>query len=83
MSPPTLASAPGIVFSVVLILSTSVYAAGLSGAVVIVACTNDSPFLVTGALTEAMPRVAASAVLTGPALAAVEITSTGSPDPAG
>ena len=39
--------------------------------------------MVTGGVTEAMPGVAASAVLTCPALDAVEITSTGSPEPAG
>src|SRR5260370_19392592 len=81
--PATLALAPGIACTVVLIRSTSAYAAGLSGGVVIVACTKDRPFLVTGGATDAMPGVAASAFLTCPALAAVEITFTGSPEPAG
>src|SRR6202167_3623306 len=81
--PPTLASAPGMACTVVRIRSTSVYAAGLSGGMVIVACTKDRPSLVTGGATEAMPGAAASASLTDPALAAVEITSTGSPEPAG
>ena len=48
-----------------------------------VACKNDRPSLVTGGVTDAMPGVSASAVLTVPALAAVEITWTGSPEPAG
>ena len=50
---------------------------------VIVACRKARPSLITGGVTEAMPCVAASAVLTWPALPAVAITSTGSPDPAG
>src|ERR1035438_3158786 len=81
--PPTLALAPGIAPTVVLIRSTSVYAAVLSGGMVIVACRKDMPSLVTGGVTEAMPGVAASAVLTCPALSVVEITFTGSPEPAG
>src|ERR1039457_6259569 len=81
--PPTLALAPGIAPTVVLIRSTSVYAAGLSGGMVIVACRKDRPSLVTGGVTEAMPGVAASAVLTCPALALVGITFTGLPEPAG
>src|SRR4029079_1724421 len=48
-----------------------------------VACRNDRPSLVTGWVTDAMPCVPASAVLTWPALDAVEITSMGSPEPAG
>ena len=39
--------------------------------------------MVTGGVTDAMPGVSASAVLTVSALAAVEITWTGSPEPAG
>src|SRR5260370_42430841 len=81
--PPTLALAPGIACTVVLIRSTSAYAAGLSGGVVIVACTKDRPFLVTGGATDAMAGGAASAVLTCPAPAAGAITFTGSPEPAG
>src|ERR1700745_1181083 len=48
-----------------------------------VACRNDWPSLVTGWVTDAIPCVPASAVLTWPALDAVEITSMGSPEPAG
>src|SRR5580765_2525172 len=48
-----------------------------------VACRNDRPSLVTGWVTDAIPCVPASAVLTWPALDAVEITSMGSPEPAG
>src|ERR1700721_1055047 len=48
-----------------------------------VACRKARPSLVTGWVTDAMPGVSASAVLTVPALAAVEITWTGSPEPAG
>src|ERR1700748_3470438 len=48
-----------------------------------VACRNDRPSLVTGWVTDAMPCVPASAGLTWPALAAVEIASMGSPEPAG
>src|ERR1700748_1190450 len=48
-----------------------------------VACRNDRLSLVTGWVTDAMPCVPASAVLTWPALDAVEITSMGSPEPAG
>src|ERR1700722_5572618 len=81
--PPTLASAPGIACTVARILSTSVYAVGLSGGAVIVACRKDRPSLVTAGVTDAMPGVAASAFLTCPALDTVEITSTGSPEPAG
>ena len=81
--PPTFASAPGMACTVVRILSTSVYAAGLSGGMVIVACRKARPSLVTGAVTDAMPGVVTSAFLTWPALAAVDITWTGSPEPAG
>src|SRR5712692_3047558 len=81
--PPTFASAPGMACTVVRILSTSVYAAGLSGDEVIVACRKALPSLVTGGVSDAMPAVPASATLTWPALDAVEITSTGSPEPAG
>ncbi len=56
--PPTLASAPGIACTAVRIRSTSVYAAGLSGGMVIVACTKDRPSLVTGGATEEMPGAA-------------------------
>src|SRR6516165_5127091 len=48
-----------------------------------VASSQVRPFLVTGWVTEAMPGVAASALLTCPALAALAMTSTGSPVPAG
>src|SRR5260370_5835397 len=48
-----------------------------------VACKKDRPSLVTGGVTDAMRGVSASAVLTVPALAAVEIPWTGSPEPAG
>src|SRR5690349_24316454 len=48
-----------------------------------VACRHDRPSLVTGWVTAAMPCVPASAVLTWPAPDAVEITSMGSPEPAG
>src|ERR1035441_7780392 len=75
--PPTLALAPGIAPTVVLIRSTSVYAAGLSGGMVIVACRKDRPSLVTGGVTEAMPGVAASAVLTCPALVGEPVNSSG------
>src|ERR1700685_4101837 len=49
----------------------------------IVACRKATPPLVTGAVTDAMPGVLASAPRTWPALAAVDITCTGSPEPAG
>src|ERR1700751_1668760 len=48
-----------------------------------VACRNDRPSLVTGWVTDAMPCVPASAVLTWPPPDPVEITSVGSPEPAG
>src|SRR6266851_6211117 len=81
--PPTFASAPWMACTVVRILSTSVYAPWLSGDDVIVACRKALPSLVAGGVTDAMPGVPASAALTSPALDAVEITSTGSPEPAG
>ena len=55
----------------------------LSGGGVIVACTKARPFWVTGVVTDAMPGVPARADRTAPALAAVEVICTGSPDPAG
>ena len=55
----------------------------LSGDGVMVACRKDRPSLVTGWVTDATPGVPASAVLTWPALDAVEITLMGSPEPAG
>src|SRR5437868_10790308 len=48
-----------------------------------VACRKDRPSLVTGWVTDAMPGVPASAVLTWLALDSVEITLMGSPEPAG
>src|SRR2546430_13437422 len=48
-----------------------------------VACRKDRPSLVTGWVTDAMPGVPASAVLTWLARDAVETTSMGSPEPAG
>src|SRR6201991_251216 len=48
-----------------------------------VACRNEQPSLVTRWVARAIPCVPASAVLTWPALDAVEITSMGSPEPAG
>jgi hypothetical protein len=50
---------------------------------VVVACRKTRPSLITGGVTEATPCVAASTARTCPALPALAITSTGSPDPAG
>ena len=82
--PPTMACAPGMACTAVRTLSDQ----RVGGLAVRrrrswSPCRKDLAVLVTGWVTEAMPCVPASAVLTCRALDAVQITSMGSPEPAG
>src|SRR6516165_12693261 len=81
--PPTLALAPGTACTAARTLSIVVYAAGLSGLLVSVPWRKTRPSLVTGRLTVSIPLVPRRALASRGAAAALPITSTGSPAPAG
>src|SRR6516165_9245700 len=81
--PPTLALAPGTACTAARTLSIVVYAAGLCGLLVSVPWRKTRPSLVTGRLTDSIPLAPRSALASCGAAAALPITATGSPAPAG